>query len=127
MKLREIIEAVGERKWWIGFHYNWTITADGCVVPVPEKEITLDSEVELHYQWYTHLNPKINVREIEAAIDNHDYKTFSKWVRMFEDEPWEYFPSRADIWSDNAYIGTVCILYDKTLFSLITGNGHECG
>ena len=127
MKLREIIEAVGNRKYWIAFHYNWHITSDGRIVPVSEKEISLDSEVQLHYQWYTHLNPKVDTKEIEAAIDNHDYKTFSKWVRLFEDEPYEYFPSRADIWSDDAYIGTVCVIYDKTLFSLITSNDHECG
>lgn len=127
MKLREIIEAVGKKKYWIAFHYDWNITEDGHVVPVTEKEISLDSDVVLHYQWYTHLNPKINIKEIEAAIESHDYKTFSKWVRIFEDEPWEYFPSRADIWSDDAYIGTVCVVYDARLFSLIVDNSHECG
>ena len=108
-------------------HYDWNITEDGRIVPVQEKEVSLDSDVELHYQWYTHLNPKIDIHAIEEAIESHDYKTFSKWVRMFEDEPWEYFPSRADIWSGDAYVGTVCVVYDKTLFSLITGNDHECG
>lgn len=127
MKLREIIEAVGNKKYWITFHYDWNVTEDGHVVPVQEKEITLDSDVELHYQWYTHLNHKIDVRAIEAAIENHDYKEFSKWVRMFEDEPWEYFPDRADIWSFGVYVGTVCVAYDEALFSLITSNDHECG
>jgi hypothetical protein len=127
MKLRDIIEALGKKKYWITFHYDWTVATDGRIVPVPEKEITLDSDVELHYQWYTHLNPKVNTKEIDAAIENHDYKTFSKWVKMFENAPWEYFPSMASIWSGDAYVGTVCVAYDEALFSLITSNDHECG
>ena len=127
MRLREIIEAVGKKKYWITFHYDWNVTEDGHVVPVQEKEITLDSDVELHYQWYTHLNPKVNTKEIDASIENHDYKTFSRWVKMFENEPWEYFPSRAYIWAGDTYVGTVCVVYDEGLFSLITGSDHECG
>ncbi len=127
MKLRDIIEAVGNRKYLITFHYDWKISEDGSVVPVQEKEIFLDIDVELHYQWYTHLNPKVNTQEIDAAIKNHNYKTFSKWVNMFENEPWEYFPSRADIFAGDTYIGTVCVVYDEVLFSLITSNDHECG
>ena len=127
MRLRKIIEAIGKRKYWITFHYDWTINTDGLVIPVQEREVSLDSPVELHYQWYTHLNPKIDVRAIEAAIENHDYKEFSKWVNMFANESWEYFPDRADIWSFGVYVGTVCVVYDETLFSLITSNDHECG
>lgn len=127
MKLREIIEAVGKRKYLINFHYDWTFDTDGQLIPVPVRAVGIDSQVELHYQWYTHLNPKIDVRAIEVAIENHDYKEFSKWVRMFENEPWEYFPSRASLWCFGEYVGDVCVVYDEALFSLITSNDHECG
>lgn len=127
MKLREIIEAVGKKKYWIAFHYDWSITEDGRIIPKAEKEITMDSDVNIFYQWYTHLNPNVNIAEIENAIDNHDYKTFMKWFNKLENEPWEYLPTRAEIWCDDAYIGTICVVYDVKLFSLIADNGHECG
>ena len=127
MKLKDIIQAVGKKKYWISFYYDWTITSDGRVVPVSEAELTMESDVELFYQWYWHLNPKVNTKEIEEAIENHDYKTFMKWFNMLEKEPWEYLPTRANIWAGDTYVGTVCVAYDEGLFSLITGNDHECG
>ena len=127
MKLRDIIQAIGNQRHWIDFYYDWSIASDGHIVPMPETEITLDSDVEIYYQWYTHLNPNVDVKEIEDSIENHDYKTFTKWFEKLVSEPWEYLPTRANIWSGNAYVGTVCVVYDKKLFSLITDNGHECG
>ena len=127
MKLRDILQAVGDSRYWIRFHYNWSITSDGRIVPVAEKEITMDSDVNIHYQWYTHHNPNVNIAEIENAIENHDYQTFMWWFNKLENEQWEYLPTQADIWSGDAYVGTVCVVYDKRLFSLISGNDHECG
>ena len=127
MKLRDVIEAIGDRKYWIKFHYDWSVTSDGCIVPVSPKEITMDSDVDILYQWYWHLNPNVNTKEIECAIENHDYKTFMKWFEKLEKEPWEYLPTTANIYIDHTYIGTVCVVYNEELFSLITENDHECG
>lgn len=127
MKLRDVFQAIGDRKYWINFHYNWTITSDEHIVPILEKEITMDTDVEISYLWYNHLNPNVDTKEIETAIDNHDYKTFIKWFNKLENEPWEYLPISAAIWSGDVYIGTVCVVYDERLFSLITSNDHECG
>lgn len=127
MKLRDVFQAVGTRKYWINFHYDWMITEDEHIVPVTPTEITMDSEVDILYQWYWHCNPNVNTKEIEQAIENHDYKTFRKWFKKLEVEEWEYLPTSADIYIGNAYIGTVCVAYDEGLFSLITDNDHECG
>ena len=127
MKLRDVIEAVGNRKHLIQFYCDWAVTLDNHIIPKFEAEITMDSDVEIYYQWYTHLNPNVNTKAIEDAIENHDYKTFTKWLNKLSQEPWEYLPSRANLWSGDAYIGTVCVAYDEELFSLITDNGYECG
>lgn len=127
MKLKDIMQAVGDRRYWIHFHYDWTITLDGHIVPVCEKEITMDSDVEIFYQWYNHLNPNVDTKEIECAIENHDYKTFMKWFNKLEKEQWEYLPTEANIYSGDVYVGTVCVVYDEKLFSLIADSGYECG
>lgn len=127
MKLRDIMKVVGDRRYWLKFHYDWSMTQDGHIVPVSEREVTMDTDVYIFYQWYNHLNPNVDTKEIERAIENHDYKTFMMWFKKLENEPWEYLPTTASIWSGDAYIGTVCVVYDARLFSLITENGHECG
>lgn len=127
MKLRDVFQAIGNRKYWINFHYDWTITEDEHIVPVVPTEITMDSEVDLFYQWYTHLNPNVDIEEIERAIENHDYKTFMKWFESLVSEEWEYLPTTANIYIGNTYIGTVCVVYDEGLFAMITDYDHECG
>jgi hypothetical protein len=127
MKLRDVFQAVGNRKYWINFHYDWTITEDDHIVPVVPTEITMDSEVDIFYQWYTHLNPDVDVKEIESAIEDHDYETFIKWFERLISEEWEYLPTAANIYIGNNYVGTVCVAYDEGLFSLITDYDHECG
>lgn len=127
MKLRDIFQAVGDRKYWINFHYDWTIREDDHIVPVTPTEITMDSEVDMLYQWYTHLNPNVDVEEIERAIVNHDYKTFMKWFDKLQSEEWEYLPTSANIYIGHEYVGTVCVVYDEDLFSMITDYDHECG
>jgi hypothetical protein len=127
MKLRDVFQAVGNRKYWINFHYDWTITEDDHIVPISPTEITMDSDVDILYQWYTHLNPDVDVKEIECAIENHDYQTFMKWFDKLQGEELEYLPTEAYIYINNAYVGTVCVVYDEGLFAMITDNDHECG
>jgi hypothetical protein len=125
MKLRDIIQAVESRRYWIKFYYDWAITSDGHIIP--KNEITMDDDVSVFYQWYHHFNPNVNIREIDNAIQNHDYKTFMKWFNKLEKEEWEYLPTTAYIWSGEILLGTVCVVFDEELFSLISGNDHECG
>ena len=77
------------------------------------------------YLWYNHLNPHLKIKEIEEALNNHNWKVFKKWLKWQEKQPLMYFPSHADVYVGNEYIGQ--ILINKDTFHLITSNDHECG
>lgn len=127
MKLRDIINAVGSRKYWITFHWDWDTSDDGTVIPKMDVCPTLDSEVAVVYQWFHHFNPNVDTKEIWNAIENHDYKTFMKWYNFLRNEDLTYLPSRAAIWIDDCYVGDVCVVYEPETFALISDEDYECG
>lgn len=127
MKLRDIINSVGERKDWIKFHWDWGVSADGTIIPTMGVHPTLDSEVAVVYQWFHHCNPHIDTKEIWNAIKDHDYETFIKWYNILKCEDWTYLPSNATIWIGDFYVGDVCVAYMTETFALITDEDYECG
>lgn len=127
MKLRDIINAVGERKDWISFHWDWHMSEDGIIVPMMNVSPTLDSEVEIIYQWFHHCNPHIDTKEIWNAIRDHDYETFMKWYNILKYEDLTYLPSMAAILIGDCYVGDICIAYKPETFALITDEDYECG
>jgi hypothetical protein len=127
MKLKDVIEAAGNRLDWISFHWDWNIDHNDNIIPVMPVNINMDSDVSIHYQWFHHCDPHLNTTEVYDAIKNHDYNTFYKWFSTFENDQWTYLPSDADIWVDDEYVGRVCVAYRENLFALITSQDHECG
>lgn len=127
MKLKDIINAAGHRLDWINFHWDWNIDDNEDIIPVTPININMDSEISIHYQWFHHFDQTLNRDEAWNAIKEHDYETFYKWYKMFEDDQWVYFPSKASIFIDDECIGEVCIVYDPRVFSLITDQDCECG
>lgn len=83
------------------------------------------TEIRVVYFWYYHLNPKVNKKEIETAINNHDWKTFKKWLIWQEKQKLVYFPDYADVYINGKYYGQL-VINEKT-FHLITDNDYECG
>lgn len=127
MKFKELVDAVGPRKDWISFVCDWNIQDDGNVRVEPTVNITLDTEIDIHYQWFHHCNPNFNASEVWDAIEQHDYDVFYKWYEKFVTEPWTYLPSTASIYAGEKYIGDVCIAWHPDVFSLINSQDHECG
>ena len=83
------------------------------------------NEMRIIYFWYYHLNPKVKTREIESAINNHDWKTFEKWLEWQEEQDLVYFPEYADVYINGEYFGE--LLINEETFNLITNNEYECG
>lgn len=137
MKLKDVIKAVGKRDDWIKFDLGWEICDDtfsmnfdvpkGTIIPTMPANINVDMEAEIVYYWYDHLDPHINISEINKAIYEHDYKTFRKWYDRLEYEPYTYLPSDACLIVDEECVGRVCIAYNEDVFSLIDWSEHECG
>ena len=127
MKLRDVINAVGERKDWISFHWKWCTSTSGTIVPMMEVIPTLDSEVAIVYQWFHHCNPHVDTKEIWNAIKDHDYNVFMKWYNTLQNEDWTYLPSSAAILTGDYYVGDVCVAYNPEVFALITDEDYECG
>ena len=84
-------------------------------------------EIRIVYLWYTHLNPEVtkNTKEIDKAIDNHDWEYFSKWLEWQKNEKLLYFPDGAEVYIDGEYMGD--LILNESNFHLITVNDHECG
>ena len=127
MKLIDIINAVGNRKDWIRFYWDWQTSDDGIIIPMMDVTPTLDSEVAVIYQWFHHLNPNIDTKEIWSAIENHDYATFMKWYNILRNENLTYLPSQATIWIGDCCVGDVCVAYNQETFALISDEDYECG
>lgn len=127
MKLKDIIVAAENRPDWISFHWDWEIACNGNIVPVMPVGVNTNSDVSIVYQWFHHCNPHLDTKEVSKAIKAHDYNTFYKWYEKFEFDPWVYFPSKANIWIDDEFVGEVCVAYSEKLFALITDEDHECG
>lgn len=89
-----------------------------------DKE-TIVTKIRTIYLWYTHLNPKVNTKEIETAIINHDWITFKKWLDWQKKQKLVYFPEYADIFINGKPFGK--LLINEETFKLITDNDYECG
>ena len=89
------------------------------------EKIKKDKNVSIVYLWYTHMSPKVKTKEISNAINNHDWKTFKKWLAWQSKEPLEYFPKTAAVFYGNEYVGELFIT--EQTFELIMDNDYECG
>lgn len=129
MKLRDVIETVGDHKEWIRFRCGWAVDDKGNIRPTLPVNLSLDTEVEIFYQWFWHCDPRVDTREVWDAIKNHDYETFMKWYKKFSRDGWLYFPETASILlkDKHKHVGELDILYDPKVFALIMGQDYECG
>ena len=85
----------------------------------------ITDKIRIIYLWYWHLDPRVNTKEIDEAIKNHDWKTFNKWMEWQKKQTLLYLPDWAEVYINEEYIGQVTIT--KETFDLITDNDHECG
>lgn len=92
-----------------------------------DRENVIVEDIRIIYLWYHHLNPEVNKKEIETAINNHDWKTFKKWLKWEEEQANElvYFPEYADVYVNGEYFGE--LLINEETFNLIMDNDYECG
>lgn len=90
-----------------------------------DKENIIIKEFEIIYFWYHHLNPKVNKRKVETAINNHKWKKFKKWLKWQEEQDFVYFPEYAVVYINGEYFGR--LLINEQTFNLITDNEYECG
>lgn len=127
MRLKDIFNASGGHINWINFNFKWEVAGDGTIVPFMEPNINMDSEVNVHYQWFWHFNEKLDTKEIWNAIKDHDYETFRKWYDMYVYDNLTYFPSEAAIFMGDECVGFVCVVYSPETFALITSQDYECG
>lgn len=125
MKLEDVFAAAGDRTDWIKFFWDYDISDAGEIRPVARVQATMDSEVEIVYYWFDHLNPEVDTNEISKAIQTHDYETFIKWFDKLIYEKYNYLTSSAYIYIGEECVGKIFIADSADMFSLITVSEHE--
>ena len=129
MKLRDIVDIVHPNIDLLEFNTNWQFDGNGNIHPAFESKFDLDTEVEVVYYWYHHMNPNVNQKEINAIIMSHDFKRF--WdisEEIEENSPYLcYFPATAHVLSKDEYIGDLNIFRSEETFACITWSECECG
>lgn len=127
MKFKDLLDAVGENKYLMKLQTNWELADDGQIAVNFPANLTLDSEVEVHYQWFWNSDTGV-VTEISNAIECHDYVTFIKWINILHETeiPFLHLPYDASMWVDNKYIGEICISFNEQTFRLITKQNYKC-
>ena len=129
MKLRDIIDIVWPNVDLLEFNTSWQFDCNGNIHPVFEATFDLDTEVEVVYYWYHHMNPNVNQKEINEVIMSHNFNKF--WdisEEIEENSPYLcYFPETAHIFSKDEHIGDLNIFRSKETFACITWSECECG
>lgn len=129
MKLREIVEFVQPNIDLLEFKTSWVFDDNGDICPHFDATFDLDTEVEVIYYWYHHMNPHIDTNEVNHIIMNHDFKQFWEISERIEEMSPHmcYFPVTACVVTNDEYIGDLNIFRDEKLFSCITYSECECG
>jgi hypothetical protein len=129
MKLKDVFAAAGDRTYWIKFFWDYKISDNGKICPKERAQTTMDSEVEIVYCWFDHLDSDADKNEIIRAIQTHDYKTFNKWFNRLKYEKIEHLPTVAYIHVEEKCVGQIFIAESADMFSLISRSlgwsGHE--
>ena len=129
MKLRDIIDTVKSETNLLEFKTSWTYDDNGNISPAFNVVFNLDTEVQVIYYWYHHMNPNVNQKEINEVIMNHNFEKFWDITEEIEENsPYLcYFPRTACVVTDDAYIGDLNIFRNENVFSCITWSECECG
>lgn len=127
MKLKDVFDAAGDRTDWVKFFWDYYISENGTICPLERAQASMDSEVEIVYYWFDHLNPDVDMDEIDKAIQTHDYETFYKWFVKLLYEKYNYLTSSAFIYIEGECVGEIFIADSPDMFSLITCSEHKCG
>lgn len=85
-----------------------------------------DKEVEIIYYWHHHMIDYNTRKNIQQAIDNHDFYSFMLYYDKLNTDNICYLPPIATILYDGKYVGWVA-LEDSYIFSMITYSECECG
>lgn len=126
MKLRQILDVANPFTFHID--YGWKVDNRGTISPVcPVEELTMDTDIEVVYYWYHHLNPDFDKKAVTAAIEEHDFNAFRRWCSVVGKDRSLYFPDTATIFVDDTPIGSLDVLFDARHFALISGSDYECG
>lgn len=81
--------------------------------------------LNVHYNFYWHLNPKFPAAEVTKAIEAHDYNGFMKIYKEWGNF---YLPNTAYVYSGNDYSRSVVVdITDEFNFKEITSSEYECG
>ena len=134
IKFGEIINTLGQARGFFEPAVEWEFNPDGVitVAPLCKTPVTMDTDVEVCYDFYYHMNPAFHKDEVHKAIDEKDWDTFAKWKRDFD---WGgccfdglvYMPDEACIMVGDEWLGCVNTTYRKEYFNLITTWDYECG
>ena len=129
MKLRNIVDIVQPNVDLLEFNTSWQFDDNGSIHPTFEATFDLDTDVEVIYYWYHHMNPNVDQKEINEIIIGHDFKKF--WdisEEIEENSPCLcYFPETACVVSKDEYIGDLNIFRSEETFACITWSECECG
>ena len=129
MKLRDIIDAVKSETNLLEFKTSWIYDDNGNISPTFNGVFDLDTEVQVVYYWYHHMNSNVNQKEINEVIMNHNFEKFLDITEEIEENsPYLcYFPRTACVVTDDSYIGDLNIFRNENVFSCITWSECECG
>lgn len=94
-------------------------------LPFSLNEELENKTVEVVYYWYHHMMPDYMIYEVQKALDNADYDTFTFWQERLNHPDVCYLPDYACVFCEDDYIGKLFIT--PVTMNLLTYSECECG
>ena len=104
---------------------------DGILTASFSHLFNMEDDIIISYYWYDHLtrmNRPDLIKEVEDALNEHDFKCFSALVKQIENEDIMItLPPQAFIWDETTEACLGYIYLNENTFHLITNHEYECG
>ncbi|MDD6530686.1 MAG: hypothetical protein PUF41_12040 [Prevotella copri] len=132
LKMKDLIQALGKAHDCFRPRTKWSVADNGDIIISPVSQVNLETDIEIWYCFYHHMNPKFDRDKVLTAIETGDFDTFEQMQRDFS---WggkcfdglTYLPYEAFVDANDECIGEFDATYTKEFFDLITDGDCECG
>lgn len=132
LKMKDLVQAIGESHDCFRPKTRWSVADNGDIIIAPTSQVGMDTDIEIWYCFYHHMNPNFDSDKVLTAIERGDYETFQQIQRDFSlggkyFDGLTYLPYEAFVYANEECVGEIDATFWKGLFDLITDGDCECG